>query len=269
MSNRRFLQAGDRIHVLERSLNAREGISRKDDTLPPRMLREGQGDDPRCRPVPLEPMLDRYYRIRGYNSNGVPSARTLAKLGLAPRGASAGRVNGLSCREVRPRTRRLRRWYLAAMLRFVGRAIQAVSRVDAEARGEVARLPEGFTFSLGVAPSGPCLVVAKDPRGRLAYLGSDPGGRKIDLQQNFKHPAAALLLFTFRESTAAAVARDRMSGSGELLHAATMGRILDIVNVYLLPRFLARRALKRYPAWPPGRRIFGRMRVYWRTLMGY
>ena len=35
-----FLEAGDRIHVLERYMNTREGISRKDDTLPARFLKE-------------------------------------------------------------------------------------------------------------------------------------------------------------------------------------------------------------------------------------
>ena len=34
MSSKESLKAGDRIHVLERYMNIREGISRKDDTLP-------------------------------------------------------------------------------------------------------------------------------------------------------------------------------------------------------------------------------------------
>ena len=82
MSSRDFLKAGDRIHVLERWMNTQEGISSKDDTLPDRMLLEGRKSDPKNRTVPLKAMLGRYYKIRGYNEDGVPTERTLKKLGI-------------------------------------------------------------------------------------------------------------------------------------------------------------------------------------------
>ncbi|MFH1351884.1 MAG: aldehyde ferredoxin oxidoreductase family protein [Pseudomonadota bacterium] len=83
MSKREFLKAGDRIHVLERFMNTREGISRKDDTLPFRMLHEGRKCDLMGRPVPLEKMLDRYYRLRGYDEDGIPTEKTLRRLVIA------------------------------------------------------------------------------------------------------------------------------------------------------------------------------------------
>ncbi len=82
ISDAEFLKAGDRIHVLERYMNTREGISRKDDTLPPRLLKEGRKGDPNQRTVPLEKMLDKYYKIRGYDSNGIPTEKTLKRLGI-------------------------------------------------------------------------------------------------------------------------------------------------------------------------------------------
>ncbi len=78
-----FLRAGERIHTLERLMNTREGISRKDDTLPARFLREGRAGDPKKRTVPLEAMLDDYYRLRGFDNRGIPAPQTLSKLGLA------------------------------------------------------------------------------------------------------------------------------------------------------------------------------------------
>jgi len=83
MSNREFLKAGSRIHVLERYMNTREGISRRDDTLPARLLQEGRKSDPEQRKVPLEKMLNRYYRLRGFDDNGIPTEKTLKKLGIA------------------------------------------------------------------------------------------------------------------------------------------------------------------------------------------
>ncbi|MGB5748047.1 MAG: aldehyde ferredoxin oxidoreductase family protein [Desulfobacterales bacterium] len=82
MSTAEFLKAGDRIHVLERHMNCREGISRKDDTLPDRLLNEGREEDLQKRTVPLEKMLGKYYRLRGYDDNGIPTVDTLKKLGI-------------------------------------------------------------------------------------------------------------------------------------------------------------------------------------------
>ena len=82
MSNREFLRAGDRIHVLERYMNTREGITRKDDTLPLRLLREGRKSDPKGLTVPLEEMLDKYYQLRDYDENGVPTDEALKSLGI-------------------------------------------------------------------------------------------------------------------------------------------------------------------------------------------
>jgi aldehyde:ferredoxin oxidoreductase len=80
LSQSDFLKAGDRIHTLERLMNTREGISRKDDTLPGRFLNEGRECDSRKRTVPLEAMLDTYYRIRGFDLDGIPKPETLKKL---------------------------------------------------------------------------------------------------------------------------------------------------------------------------------------------
>ncbi len=78
----KFKKTGERIHVLERYMNTREGISRKDDTLPGRLLNEARTFDTTGKKVPLGRMLDRYYRARGYDANGIPRAGTLKRLGI-------------------------------------------------------------------------------------------------------------------------------------------------------------------------------------------
>ena len=54
MSRWEYLEAGDRITVLERYMNTQEGIWRLHDTLPDRFLREGRKSDAKARTVPLE-----------------------------------------------------------------------------------------------------------------------------------------------------------------------------------------------------------------------
>jgi aldehyde:ferredoxin oxidoreductase len=75
--------AGERIFNLERLFNQREGFSRKDDTLPERFLTEPFREGPSAgHTVPLEQLLDDYYRVRGWDANGSPTQKTLARLGL-------------------------------------------------------------------------------------------------------------------------------------------------------------------------------------------
>ncbi len=82
ISPKKLIAVGHRIHTLERYMNTREGISRTDDTLPDRFLKEGRKNDPENRTVPLEKMLGKYYKLRGYDKNGVPTGKMLKKYNI-------------------------------------------------------------------------------------------------------------------------------------------------------------------------------------------
>ena len=79
-----MIKVGERVWNLEKLYNLREGFSRKDDTLPPRLLNEAPADGPsQGWVVQLEPMLKEYYRGRGWDENGMPKKQKLEELGLA------------------------------------------------------------------------------------------------------------------------------------------------------------------------------------------
>lgn len=170
--------------------------------------------------------------------------------------------------EVEPRGKPLKRLYLSLMLWFMGRAVQAAARVDREVRREFEILPEDFTFSLGAMSGGPRMVVSKDDAGVVRSLGGKCSGKSIDLAMTVKSIEALFLLFTFQESTPVANARDRLFVDGEVPHACAVVRILDRVQVYLLPKPVARLAIKRYPRWSLKRHAVDRTLVYLRTLAG-
>jgi aldehyde:ferredoxin oxidoreductase len=79
-------RAGERIVNLERLYNVREGVRRASDTLPWRVMHEPIPDGPsagmHCPPAELDAMLDRYYALRGWDADGVPTAERLSALAL-------------------------------------------------------------------------------------------------------------------------------------------------------------------------------------------
>jgi aldehyde:ferredoxin oxidoreductase len=79
-----LLKIGERITNVERAFVVREGITRKDDTLPGRFLKEPMPDGPaKGHVVEIEPMLDEYYSERGWDiQTGIPKREKLEALGL-------------------------------------------------------------------------------------------------------------------------------------------------------------------------------------------
>lgn len=77
-----LLKIGERICNVERLIAIRDGISRKDDNLPPRLLEESTPELP-GRSIGrenLDKMLGDYYRIRGWDEDGRPRKEKLAQL---------------------------------------------------------------------------------------------------------------------------------------------------------------------------------------------
>lgn len=78
-----FETVGERISTLCRLFNTREGFARAQDTLPARNLSQPLADGPaRGHVVELEPMLDEYYALMGWDKNGLPGAERIRELGL-------------------------------------------------------------------------------------------------------------------------------------------------------------------------------------------
>ncbi len=83
MDLKEFLMIGERIFNLKRAFNVRRGISRKDDTLPARILTKKRGTGGAAESLPfLGLMLSDYYAYRGWSEEGIPRKEKLAELGL-------------------------------------------------------------------------------------------------------------------------------------------------------------------------------------------
>jgi aldehyde:ferredoxin oxidoreductase len=86
MTTEELERVGERIVNLERLFNVREGVRRGDDVLPWRVMHEPIPDGPSagayCPPEELAGMLDRYYALRGWDADGVPTPARLSALDL-------------------------------------------------------------------------------------------------------------------------------------------------------------------------------------------
>ena len=74
---------GERIWNMEREFNNAAGFTAKDDSLPKRLLTEPAKTGPAKGKVSMLPhMLPKYYEVRGWDSEGRPTAATKKRLGL-------------------------------------------------------------------------------------------------------------------------------------------------------------------------------------------
>ena len=78
-----FMRLGERGYNMERLYNYREGLSKKDDSLPDRLTKTPQDHINPKTVVRLDRMLPVYYHIRGWDENGTPRKRTLKRLGIS------------------------------------------------------------------------------------------------------------------------------------------------------------------------------------------
>lgn len=78
----RYYLVGERGYTLERMFNIREGLTAKDDSLPARFTREPLMFGKKGYTVPLDKMLKKYYKLRGWDAYGRPTKKLLKKLNI-------------------------------------------------------------------------------------------------------------------------------------------------------------------------------------------
>ena len=85
-SGRELMKIGERICFQERIMNAQNGFTAEDDDLPRRFFEETErADADGLKPIPREDFLQAraaYYKVRGLDENGLPSAQKAEELGL-------------------------------------------------------------------------------------------------------------------------------------------------------------------------------------------
>ncbi len=82
-SMEKLADVGERVWNMERQFNLAAGFTAKDDDLPPRLKTEPAKTGPAKGLVNgIDKMKPEYYKVRGWDANGVPTQETLSRLGL-------------------------------------------------------------------------------------------------------------------------------------------------------------------------------------------
>jgi aldehyde:ferredoxin oxidoreductase len=87
MTSAELKRSGERINTIARLINIREGLGRKDDTLPWKVMNmpipdEGPVKGAFVSQEELDLLLDDYYESRGWTLEGVPTAEKLKEIGM-------------------------------------------------------------------------------------------------------------------------------------------------------------------------------------------
>ncbi len=78
-----LLKMGERIFNLQRLVNIKFGLKKDEERIPDRFYEAtDEGGHAGEAPENLKPYLEKYYEIRGWNENGVPTEETIRRLGL-------------------------------------------------------------------------------------------------------------------------------------------------------------------------------------------
>jgi aldehyde:ferredoxin oxidoreductase len=79
----KLMLIGERIWTMERQFNLAAGLTAADDDLPKRLKTEAAKTGPaKGLTSGIDKMKPEYYQIRGWDSDGIPTAETLSRLGL-------------------------------------------------------------------------------------------------------------------------------------------------------------------------------------------
>lgn len=131
------------------------------------------------------------------------------------------------------------------VLKVFYRAIRVLSHVDSRIRDDLLSLPEGQVVRLSVAAS------AQAPRLTFRVTnGSIVRERHTipaDIDIVFKNDRMAFRMFTGRLDIAGAYAAHAFTLRGNINDTMAIVRIVDLVEGYLFPKFIAKGLLKEIP----------------------
>ncbi|MHA1778297.1 MAG: hypothetical protein ACTSUF_02415 [Candidatus Heimdallarchaeaceae archaeon] len=166
---------------------------------------------------------------------------------------------------VKPKRSKIKKLIVKFMFNVIGKSMVAVPKFDKEAKKEIDSWPENFVFGFVVQPFGPNMVIQKTAEGTLKVVKKKDV--LLDLAIVFKNLDGAFRMTTLRIGVTEAYAEHRICVQGDVSLSMSLVRFLNIVEAYLLPRFILKRIMRKIPPLPVLRRYIQRLRLFSLTLL--
>ncbi len=159
---------------------------------------------------------------------------------------------------ISPSQKRLKRGIVTFVLFILGRSIQSASRFDKIIQQELHNWPETFTLVYEIFPTGPALILCKQNNTLIRCRNTE---NVPDMTIYIKNIEYAFLLMTSQKGAVQAFLEHGAFLKGDITIALSLIRILNRIQVYLYPRILAKRVVKRLPKISFYKRYIGRLRI--------
>lgn len=145
------------------------------------------------------------------------------------------------------RNKKTKRKIAQIVLFFLGRGLKAAYKLDATVKKEIEELPQNAIVRLDIAPVGPALAFTIKDGKLIIYRGKKAHAIKPTIDIVFKNIDGALQVLLARIGIAEAYCQHRMIIYGDIYKTIGIIRIMDRVENYLFPSFIAKKLLVKRP----------------------
>ena len=121
------------------------------------------------------------------------------------------------------------------IFKLLVKGIQGCNKYDTRVRAELETLPDGIVIQMGIFPQDNYIQYTKKNGFVFAVKEKQP-----DIAILFKNVKNAKKVLLGRESVEQAFAKHSITLKGDIAHAMTLVRIINIVENYLFPKFMRR-----------------------------
>ncbi len=258
LTNDEYFKIGERILNLKKVFNEREKVFHK-------INERSYGYHPLTKNfTDINKLKLLFFKHAGWSiRTGYPTFAKLKELNIENFKIDEEKDTKMSHRfqSVKRKKKTFKSIYLKIMLFIMARAIPTAAKFDKNVQREFKKLPDNYAFSLEVMPDylNLRMIIGKDEQGEVRFYKVK---ENIPLRMKIRNIEAAFLLFTFFESTSLSASRNRIVVDGDIDCACSVIRIFDIVESYILPKFIAKLAVKRYPFNSFFKKVLGAIKIY-------
>lgn len=138
----------------------------------------------------------------------------------------------------------IKRIYVKITFWLLGRVFTILHKIDPEVERYWQKIENSNSFGFFIEPSGPCLIIERQ-EGKIKT--SSKCNENADILFIFKTLSSAFEVFTARKSTIRSYAENRILIKGDIGDVMWFIRIVERLEFYLFPRFIAKKVIKRLP----------------------